>query len=204
MYGVPSTSSGGGGGFLAGAGNFLSGPGGMSLLALLPSLLGGLFRRRDPMRQARAQIEGILDPFRIEQEGTQLYKDTLQSPGYNQARHDIVAGGQTGQMALARHLGANGLLGTGVGAGASAAVAAAPSIHLGKLSAHAWDVAMANAGQRATSRASILAGMPVEPNYGANLFAGGLNALLPLLYGRQKGDNSDILERIRQLLEQEA
>lgn len=190
--------------FLDGLGAFLGGPGGMALLGLAPSLLGGLFSRRDPMHQARAEISRIMDPFNIEREGEQLYKNTLQSPGYNQARNDIVGGAQTAQMALARHLGTTGLGSSGVGAGASAAVAAAPGFQMGRLASQAWDTAMANANQRASAHASLLAGMPTAPNYGANLFAGGLNAILPMLLRSKSGGNDDLAQLLARLLSQES
>jgi hypothetical protein len=150
----------------------------------------------------RQRVEQIMDPWNIRKQGQDEYTSILHSPGYSQARSETIGGGQNAINQMNTTIGQRGLGRSGVGLAMPAAVTAGVGANLGRLSAGAWDQAQQNARQMAYAKASTIAGMPVEPNYGANLFAGGLNALLPLLMKQFGGNKSEeeLLAILRRLL----
>ena len=150
--------------------------------AFAPGLLSALFGNHDNPRKVRQHALSYLDPTLIQKEGESLFQQTLQSPGYNMARSDILGAGQAAQGGIQRHLGQTGLGRSGIGTAMLGAASAAPGIHIGKLSAMAWDSAMQQAQGLARARAGTVAGMPQGQSPTPGLFAGGMNALLPLLF----------------------
>lgn len=193
MYGIPGNSGGGGGGFggaLGAMGGFLGGPWGMGIAALLPGLLGTLAGGDNP-RKLRQQALSFFDPRNIDNEANQLFRTNLNSAGYNMARSELIGAGQAGQGALQRQLAQTGLNRSGVGASLSTAAGMAPGFQMGRLNASAWENAMRMAQQSAMSKAQTLMGMPMQRSMGLPLFAGGINALLPLIFQmmqqRQRG-----------------
>lgn len=144
--------------------------------------LGGFMNNLDPARKRYNQIQQLTDPWKIQQQARDLFQNNLSSPGFNMARSETLGAGQAAQGALMRNLGQTGLLHSGVGNAAIGAAAAAPGIHLGQLTANAWEQAQGQASHDAFGRATLLGGMPQQTNNVGNFAAGGMNAFLPYLF----------------------
>ena len=171
-----------------GFGGFLGSPWGMLGSALLPGLLGSLVPHDDP-RKLRQQAMQLFDTSYLDNEANSIFHNTLGGAGFNQARSDIIGGAQAGQGQLNRLLAQTGLGHSGVGASISAAAGAAPGFAMGKLNAAAWENAMRQAFQNSQMKAQALMGMPMSQGKGMPLFAGGINALLPLLFKMMQDPN---------------
>lgn len=159
----------------------LGGPWGMAISTLAPMLLGMMGSHNDPAKRRYNQIRDIMSPWAIEKEGQDLFQNTLNSPGYNMARSDLLGAGNSAMGAVQRQLGQSGLTNSGVGLAAIGSAGAAPGRAQSQLTASAWDQAMQNAQGRAGQRAAALGGMPQEQNWVGNMSATSLNSLLPIL-----------------------
>jgi hypothetical protein len=154
----------------------------MAGAALLPGLLGSLFSHGENPKDLRNRALFELDPNRINSNAENMFQQTLNSPGFNYARSQMVSAGQAGVGAINRALAQTGLNRSGVGTAMTGAAAAAPGIQMGQLTASAWDSALNNAMGLARARAGVYGGMPRQEGYGGAFTAAGLNALLPYLF----------------------
>ena len=147
-----------------------------------PMALGAFARNNDPYRRRLQNIEAMTHPDVIERDARNMFQRNLSSPALNMARSEIIGAGQSAQSAMQQNLARQGLLQSGVGNAGLAAAAAAPGIHLGRLTAGAWEMAQRQAQGAAFQRAGIIGGMPQEQNHYANFGAAGMNAFLPYLF----------------------
>jgi len=180
----------------AAAASWMGGPWGLAAgagLSLLPGLFGAAFGRGEDPRVLRQRALAELDPNVIEGNADSFFKQTLNSPAFNMARSQMIAGGQTAQGSISRHLAQTGLGRTGVGTAMLGAASAAPDIQMGQLTSQAWEMAMANAQGLARSRAGVYGSMPRQEGLGLPLTSAGLNAFLPFIFRmlqqQQQGGN---------------
>lgn len=164
-----------------GFGAFMSNPWTMLGASMLPGILGSLVPHDDP-RKLRAQAMQLFDSSYLDNETNNIFNSTIGGAGFNRARSDIIGGAQAGEGALNRMLAQTGLGNSGVGGAIRAATAAAPGFQMGRLNAAAWENASRMAFQNSQMKAQALMGMPMSMGKGLPLFAGGINALLPLLF----------------------
>ena len=182
-------------------------PYGALAMSLGPALLGRLFQGKGQDWGAmRRNAQWEMSPEKIQSQGLDIFQSNINSPGYSMARSQMMGAGQAAQGAIQRNLGQTGGLRSGIGNAALGAAAAAPGIHMGQLSAQAWDNAMQQSTQRAMHRASIaMQGAPETMS--RDLLAGGMNSLMPLIFkGMQPrqatntGGMEDIDPRVLEML----
>jgi len=169
----------------AAAASWMGGPWGLAAgagMSLLPGLFGALFGRGEDPRVLRQRALAELDPNVIEGNANRFFSQTLNSPAFNMARSQTIAGGQQAIGSISRHLAQTGLGRSGVGTAMLGAAAAAPDIQMGQLTSQAWEAAMGNAQGLARARAGVYGGMPRQEGLGLPLTSAGLNAFLPFIF----------------------
>jgi len=150
-----------------------------SLFSLAPGLLSRLFGG-DPQKRLREEIARLTSPGNVGRATSQWYQQALQSPAFSQAQGGIAAGANQAAANLAASLGARGIGTTGTGAALSSMI---PSIVGGQqagLRTQAYGFAQNQAQQQIQAAINALLGTQ-GPSQSSQFFAGGLEALGPLL-----------------------
>lgn len=158
----------------------------MLAMAFGPSLFGGALGRSDPNEKLRQQALALFNPKALQASTNQFYGQNVNSPAYSASQRGIIGTGQHLQNAVAASLASRGVAQSGIGAVMNPLAGSATGMGLSKLNASMWDMAGNQAQNSAQARAGILTGGPGPPNYTANLMAGGMNAIMPMLMEMMK------------------
>lgn len=148
------------------------------LLSMGPALLSRLFG--DPQAELRKKVGKLTSAKNVSAETEAFLKQILSSPAFSQAQGSIATGANVAQGRLASELGARG-----IGTSGSAAVMSSliPSVVGGQqatLRTGAYQSAQERAMEKIRSDIATLTGTQ-GPSRTGQLFAGGLEALGPIL-----------------------
>lgn len=158
--------------------------GATSLLPWLFSRLGGM---QDPTAQLRNQINQIMSPGAISNNANQLYRMGIQSPGFQTQLGQIA--GSTNNMAnlIGNRFAANN---PGMDAGrrmGATMMRGNAGMQYGQAYGNLYNTSLNAANQNAMHQAQMLAGLGPSTSMSNQLFAGGINAFLPLLFRYSMG-----------------
>lgn len=131
-----------------------------------------------------------LDTVNIMKDAQRLYTNYLGSPAYASAKNAILAGTTGGTNRLTASLAQRGLSTSGIGAIAPSLAMSGGALKQGELLSRLWSEALNSAMSLGQSRAGV-ATQTQQPNLGANLLGGGMDALSAfLLYSKMFGAKS--------------
>lgn len=163
---------------------FLGGPTGLLMTSLAPMLFRSFFNRNDPAQRARTQIERLLNPESIRQEGLDNFNTDMQSAPMQLARRQIIGAGGQLERAVTSNAARAGLEMSGMGAVAPALAHSTIGTNLGQMTASQYMQSMTAARNARQQKAALLAGMPMPQNYTGGFAGAGLNAMLQYLLSR--------------------
>ena len=150
-----------------------------SLFSMGPSLLSKLFGG-DPQEKLRREIARLTGAKNVGATTGQFYQQALGSPAYSQAQGTIAAGANQAGGQLASALGARGIGTSGTGAVLSSLIPSLVGSQQAGLRTTAYQSAQQQAQQQIQAQIAALMGTQ-GPSQSASLFAGGLEALGPIL-----------------------
>lgn len=145
----------------------------LSLFA--PSLLGGIFGRNDPAKERERKLMELFSQSNINKTTNNFWQQFLNSPAYGQGLGQIAAGTNSLTNSLNRSLGARGLSQSGIGAVASPLASSAAGFKMADFTSAGYAQALQHAMESLRMQGGALAGAPMAPNYGAELFGAGLS-----------------------------
>lgn len=149
------------------------------LLSLAPGLFSGLFGG-DPQKKLRKQINKLLDPKNQAALTKQFYEQAISSPAYSQAQGTIAAGANQAGGDIASSLAQRGIGTSGTGAILPGLVSSLVGSQQAGLRTSAYQGAQGQAQNTLQQQLAALTGTS-GPSQTQQLFAGGLDALGPLL-----------------------
>lgn len=162
------------------------GPLGALGMAFGPSLFGGLLGRNDPNEKARRDFMSLMSPQHIEELTKNFWNQNINGPGFALASRAANAGSSNLARQVGNSFASRGILGSGVGAMGMGMSRSSLGNQMSNLYAGVDQQSRQQGFDLARNQAMGLAQMPMTPNYTANLFAGGLQSLIPFLMNREQ------------------
>lgn len=149
-------------------------------LSFLPGLLSALGLFGDPQAALRKKVGQLTSAKNVGAETQQFLQQLLASPAFSQAQGNIAAGANATQGKLESSLGARGIGTSGSGAILSSLIPSLVGQQQSQLRTGAFQSAQQQAQQRIQAQLAALTGQ-APAGQTSQLFAGGLDALGPLL-----------------------
>lgn len=156
-----------------------------SLLSFAPGLLSSLFG--DPRKKLQKKIQKLISPANQAALTQQFYNQALGSPGFSQAQGQIAAGANQAGSDIASALAQRGIGTSGTGAILPGLVSSLVGSQQAGLRSAAYQGAQGQAQNNIQQQIAALQGT-AGPSQTQQLFAGGLDALGPILaayFGQQ-------------------
>lgn len=151
---------------------------GYALSSFLPALLGSLFG--DPQAKLRKQLMNLTSAQNVGKLTNQFYQQALSSPAFSEGQGAIAAGANQAGNQVASELGARGIGTSGSSAILSSLIPSLVGSQQAGLRTAAYQSGQGQAQSKIQSDVAALTGTS-GPSQGRQIFAGGLEAFLPVL-----------------------
>lgn len=168
-----------------------------SLLSLAPGLLSGLFG--DPRKKMQKKINKLISPANQQALTNQFYNQALGSPAFSQAQGQIATGANQAGSDIASALAQRGIGTSGTGAILPGLVSSLVGQQQAGIRTAAYQGAQNQAQDTLQKQIEALQGT-AGPSQSQQLFAGGLDALIPVLqqYFSQQRRPGQLVQQGRQ------